>query len=167
MPPLRERAGDIHTLAQAFLTDAATRAGKPVPRLSTGALNALSAYAWPGNVRELRNTIERAVVFVDGGVITPDDLELDLSPALPDLAVARDAASESAGSYREACQFAERAAGRTYLSALLRRHHGSVSACARHEGVERETMHRWLKRHGLDASGFRGERETVTDQPTP
>jgi Nif-specific regulatory protein len=29
----------------------------------------LTSYHWPGNVRELSNTIERAVLVCDGGVI--------------------------------------------------------------------------------------------------
>ena len=31
-------------------------------------------YDWPGNVRELENTIERAVVMAQGGVITSHHL---------------------------------------------------------------------------------------------
>lgn len=33
-------------------------------------------YAWPGNVRELENRVKRAVIMADGGLITPEDLEL-------------------------------------------------------------------------------------------
>ena len=37
------------------------------------------SYSWPGNVRELRNCIRKAVLMADGGEITPDLLELDVS----------------------------------------------------------------------------------------
>ena len=39
----------------------------------------LLSYSWPGNVRELRNCIRKAVLMADGGEITPDLLELDVS----------------------------------------------------------------------------------------
>ena len=38
-------------------------------RISTPAIDMLTSYHWPGNVRELGNTIERAVLVCDGGVI--------------------------------------------------------------------------------------------------
>jgi DNA-binding NtrC family response regulator len=35
-------------------------------------MRSLMEHEWPGNVRELENTIERAVVLAQGGVITED-----------------------------------------------------------------------------------------------
>jgi transcriptional regulator with GAF, ATPase, and Fis domain len=62
MPPLRERAGDIERLAEAFLEKS-----YPGAILSAGALDALLQHNWPGNVRELRNVIERASIVVGTG----------------------------------------------------------------------------------------------------
>jgi DNA-binding NtrC family response regulator len=42
--------------------------------MSPEAKEILMNYDWPGNVRELENTIERAVILSDDGVITPEDL---------------------------------------------------------------------------------------------
>jgi len=62
LPPLRERPGDIMTLANHFAVKMAGELGKEVFNgFSEKARKELSAYAWPGNVRELKNVVERAV----------------------------------------------------------------------------------------------------------
>ncbi len=74
MPPLRERAGDIPTLAEHFLGRYARETKRAVNGISREALEALLRYEWPGNVRELQNTIERAVVLGGSDEIVLDDL---------------------------------------------------------------------------------------------
>ncbi|MDX2416988.1 MAG: phage shock protein operon transcriptional activator [Xanthomonadales bacterium] len=62
LPPLRERPGDIMTLADHFAVKMAGELGKDVFNgFSGNARKELSAYTWPGNVRELKNVVERAV----------------------------------------------------------------------------------------------------------
>jgi DNA-binding NtrC family response regulator len=39
-------------------------------------MEVLMNYNWPGNVRELKHTIERAVIYSRGGVITTQNLML-------------------------------------------------------------------------------------------
>ncbi|MCK6546682.1 sigma 54-interacting transcriptional regulator [Myxococcota bacterium] len=68
-PPLRDRTSDVLLLADHFLTKYARAHKKSIKRISTPAIDMLSAYHWPGNVRELENTIERAVLVCDGQVI--------------------------------------------------------------------------------------------------
>jgi two-component system response regulator AtoC len=75
LPPLRERDGDVRTLASHFLARfGRTRPDVRVEALSDEALAALEAYRWPGNVRELEHAIERAVVLCDGPSIREEDL---------------------------------------------------------------------------------------------
>ena len=73
IPPLRERPGDIPTLA-AHLA-AKLSAGRPLP-LTPAALAALKTYPFPGNVRELENIMERALTLCDGEEIDVADLRL-------------------------------------------------------------------------------------------
>ncbi|HEY5776662.1 MAG TPA: phage shock protein operon transcriptional activator [Xanthomonadales bacterium] len=62
LPPLRERPGDIMTLADHFAVKMSGELGKNVFNgFSEKARKELSAYTWPGNVRELKNVVERAV----------------------------------------------------------------------------------------------------------
>jgi DNA-binding NtrC family response regulator len=68
-PPLRERREDIPALAIHFLCKFAVELGKPVNKISEGAMSLLSSYAWPGNVRELESAIQRALVLAGGDTI--------------------------------------------------------------------------------------------------
>jgi Nif-specific regulatory protein len=69
VPPLRERKDDVLLLAEHFLEKYAREHGKPIKRIATSAIDMLASYHWPGNVRELENTIERAVLVCESGVI--------------------------------------------------------------------------------------------------
>ena len=62
LPPLRERPGDILTLANHFAVKMAGELGKDLFNgFSEHARRELLGYQWPGNVRELKNVVERAV----------------------------------------------------------------------------------------------------------
>ncbi len=85
IPPLRERREDIALLARYFLEHFGREFKKRAPRLSPQAERLLVHYDWPGNVRELRNVIERAMILVESGELTPGDLppEIAARPADP------------------------------------------------------------------------------------
>jgi transcriptional regulator with GAF, ATPase, and Fis domain len=74
LPPLRERAEDIHLLVFHFLETYKEKTGRFVSGISKEALRALVNYEWLGNVRELENAIERAVIIASGRQIELDDL---------------------------------------------------------------------------------------------
>jgi len=63
IPPLRERKEDIPILAAHFLKEFAKKFKRPLPRLTSKALELMSSYNWPGNVRELQNEMERALTL--------------------------------------------------------------------------------------------------------
>jgi len=81
IPPLRERKPDVLLLADHFLERFASEHGKDIRRISTPAIDMLSAYHWPGNVRELQNVVERAVLVCDGHVIHAHHLPPTLQTA--------------------------------------------------------------------------------------
>src|SRR6185369_17746699 len=76
IPPLRERARDIITLARYFIDRFCRELNKPPLGLSPSAEQELLAYPWPGNVRELQNCIERAAILTEGDTILPRHLNL-------------------------------------------------------------------------------------------
>ena len=74
VPPLRERAEDIHLLVFHFLELYKQKTNRFVSGISKEALRALINHEWNGNVRELENAIERAVIIASGRQIELDDL---------------------------------------------------------------------------------------------
>ena len=69
VPGLRERKTDILLLADFFVERYAQANNKRIQRICTHAIDMLMSYHWPGNVRELENSIERAVLLSNEGVI--------------------------------------------------------------------------------------------------
>jgi transcriptional regulator with GAF, ATPase, and Fis domain len=74
LPPLRERKEDIPQLIEYILE----KKHKPI-KLSHEATQMIAGYSWPGNVRELMNTIERAVVLTETGLIEPANLPANVT----------------------------------------------------------------------------------------
>src|SRR5205814_4383326 len=75
IPPLRERPGDIATLARHFV-EKFSRDMKKNVHFAPAVLEELQNYPWPGNVRELQNCIERSVILCDGDTIQVRHLNL-------------------------------------------------------------------------------------------
>ncbi|TAL09664.1 MAG: sigma-54-dependent Fis family transcriptional regulator [Nitrospirae bacterium] len=83
IPPLRERAEDIPSLAEQLLGRHASTQKKALKGFTGEALDILTRYRWPGNVRELENVIERAVALAGPSLaeIGPDLLPPSLREA--------------------------------------------------------------------------------------
>lgn len=77
LPPLRERPGDLLSLAEHFLQMNCRGLGKAYLSFSKSALELIQAYSWPGNIRELKNAIERGVILCEGSVIDADLLAIE------------------------------------------------------------------------------------------
>jgi DNA-binding NtrC family response regulator len=69
MPPLREHKEDIPDLVDLLIQEMNSKHSRKVAAVSEAVMNMFNNYSWPGNVRELRNTIERAIIVCDGGMI--------------------------------------------------------------------------------------------------
>lgn len=84
MPPLRERGGDIITLAQHFLRLYAKQDNRKFETISQDAQRFLKRYRWPGNVRQLQNVIRSIVVLNDekslGVQHLPNELKVKPNP---------------------------------------------------------------------------------------
>jgi DNA-binding NtrC family response regulator len=151
LPPLRTRGDDIGLLAEHFANKAAHEMGRSVGGLSTDVYQVLKGYHWPGNVRELQNVVRRAIAMTRSPIAGIDDLPDDVVSA----------AGRTAGAEAEAVGFfAQRADHvarfeKQFLTDLLARHLGDVSAAAREARLPRGTLYRLMKGHGLDGGQFR------------
>lgn len=76
LPALRERVGDILSLAEYFLGIYSQRLNLAVPFISDSAQRALERHTWPGNTRELENVIHFALLVSTGEEIQPEHLNL-------------------------------------------------------------------------------------------
>jgi len=146
-------------LAQRFLDEAATAAGRPAPVIDPGLLASLAAYEWPGNVRELRNVLERAVAL--GGA--------ELAFAADALGLPGDARpTDSAPAIDPAIPF-HQAKGRLvdtwereYLTALLASCQGNISLAARRGDFDRAYLYRLLKKRRLSTGALGASAPTET-----
>ena len=66
VPPLRERPGDVASIARDRVERAAIARGVAAPRLTSASLAALCALPLPGNVPELASLMERAAALFAG-----------------------------------------------------------------------------------------------------
>ena len=147
LPPLREREGDVEVLAREFLQRFMQQHRTDTGIMATfepAAIAALTSYTWPGNVRELQNVIERAAALADGPVIRLEHLPSSLR-----LASSGDSSSVEGGSYKQVKQEVVRSFERSFLLELLQRHRWHMGHAAQEAGVDRKTIERMVKRHGL------------------
>jgi len=152
MPPLRERPEDITRLAEHFLEHHAARVGRIFVGFDASAAEAMRRHAWPGNVRELENAIERAVVLAPRPTITADDL-----PERVRGASSAGAASEASAEVwvpedwtPQPLKQALLEPERQILLAALRACDWNRQATARALEIDRTTLYKKMRLHGLD-----------------
>ncbi|MCB1773227.1 MAG: sigma 54-interacting transcriptional regulator, partial [Gammaproteobacteria bacterium] len=75
MPPLRERVEDVPELARFLVAKIGKSQGRELEVDDSG-LSLLMRYDWPGNVRELENSLERAAVMCESGIIGAKEINL-------------------------------------------------------------------------------------------
>ncbi|HEX8559169.1 MAG TPA: sigma-54 dependent transcriptional regulator [Pyrinomonadaceae bacterium] len=166
LPPLRERREDIMPLARHF-AERVCPGGGPVS-FARDAVRALVSYDWPGNIRELENAVVRAVALCDR-LVRPEDLPDRVRQAAAE-AEQQAQAAEAAGDLaahgaapspaREGGDEEERLVSLSelegqHIARVLRHTRGNKQAAARLLGIDRTTLQRMIKRHGLDAGGAR------------
>ena len=151
LPALRDRREDVLPLARMFLDRAKQeRSDEDALVLSAATSAALVAYDWPGNVSQLRDTIVDVAASFHAGEVPLDALPLEMRRGASEPPI--DLASLP---YREMLAATRDRSSRDYLSAVLRAVGGNVTQAAERAGIERESLHRLLKRYGLDANEFR------------
>jgi two-component system response regulator AtoC len=142
MPPLRERMEDVPLLSDHFLRKYSKELQKEVHAISPEALNHLVNHKWSGNVRELGNIIERAVVLMNGPVLLPEHLPVQLlsSSSACDLS-----GGESGYSLKIARQNLER----ELIQRALEKTQGNRTHAARLLEISHPSLLSKIKKYGL------------------
>lgn len=136
LPPLRERGGDVLLLADALLQRDSAGQQKKIVGFTRQAITAMQNYSWPGNVRELENRLKRAMIMAQGARLTPEDLELTVTPALP----------YEGKTLKEAREALER----ELIQKVLLKHRGNITRTAVELGISRPTLHELIARYSIE-----------------
>jgi DNA-binding NtrC family response regulator len=122
-----------------------------VKALFPDALSLLRSYPFPGNVRELENLIEHAVMLTKGEVVLPETLSKVLagdpskSVGLPIIDAVFAKAKEHILALFE----------KQFLTEMLTRYRGNVTAAARASHMTRQNFQRLMKKYDIQAHPFR------------
>ena len=140
LPGLSERKEDIPLLVDHFVERFKRLTGKQVVGLSQEAMAALMLHDWPGNVRELENAVEHAFVLCQGELVHLSDLPKNLVPIDdgPNVVTGMTLGEVEKRTIHEA----------------LERNRWKRVATARELGIDKNTLRRKIKRHGLIEPSF-------------
>ncbi|MEJ2536173.1 MAG: sigma-54 dependent transcriptional regulator, partial [Calditrichia bacterium] len=142
IPPLRERREDIPLLADHFLREFQTKAGKKIKGIDREAMNMLMAANFPGNVRELENEIERAVTLANPGQsITPDLL----SGAIKNEQSLLLSFLHHPGTLKDITESIEK----FYIQEKLKQNKGNITHTARDLGLSRVGLQKKIQRYNI------------------
>ncbi|MEK6791399.1 MAG: PEP-CTERM-box response regulator transcription factor [Deltaproteobacteria bacterium] len=132
LPPLRDRDDDALQLAKAFMQKYSS--GPAAKTLSHEAKLAIAAYRWPGNVRELENRVRRALTLAETNAITPTDLGLAETEALP--------LSLNLKKAKEELEI-------RLINAAMEKNNGNLSKSADDLGLTRPTLYSIMKKNNM------------------
>jgi two-component system, NtrC family, response regulator len=132
LPPLREREGDLLTLAYAFLQRQAQELQKKLV-LTSKSIKVIESHSWPGNVRELENRIQRAAIMAENGKVTPEDLGL----------------TSVYTEYGQGLFDAREALDRQMIEAALLKTRGNLTRAAMELAISRPTLYELMEKLGM------------------
>jgi len=146
VPSLRKHKEDIPLLVRNFLRELK----RDDFEIGPDVLSQLMAHDWPGNVRELRNVVERGL-SLEGGAL-PIEVSGDVGTATNDAGnygtggMSKDVLEKP---FKEAKGLLVESFEREYLTHLLQRHNGNISRAALEAGIDRNYIHRLVKKYNI------------------
>jgi DNA-binding NtrC family response regulator len=113
-----------------------------VQMVSDSVMSLFNACAWPGNVRELRNTLERAVIVCEGGVVETRHLPPGFGQVTPRPPV------QEANAVRLGVGTTVGEAERLLILKTLEATNNNKTRAAEILGISLKTLHNKLKEYG-------------------
>jgi DNA-binding NtrC family response regulator len=142
MPPLRDHKQDLPELVTALLADMNEKHGRKVQMVSDSVMSLFSSFAWPGNVRELRNTLERAIIVCEAGVVETKHLPPGFGQVTPRPPV------QEANAVRLGVGTTVGEAEKLLILKTLEATNNNKTRAAEILGISLKTLHNKLKEYG-------------------
>jgi transcriptional regulator with GAF, ATPase, and Fis domain len=160
LPPLRDRKEDIPIFVNYFIGRFNRILGKAVTVLPDEVMSLLMEYDFPGNVRELSNLIERGLILSQSNIFNIESLSevIQGSKGSPEVDF-----HITNFNFRESRRQMLDEFEKKFLTELLKINKGRVSLAAQRVGLERQSLYRLLKKHGIGLSQFNPKSHILGD----
>ena len=143
IPPLRERADDIETIAKGILNKKSKEIGKNIEGFTKDALIKLKDYAYPGNVRELENIIMSAVsLSEEKSFLDEEDIIIN------ELKASDDNGCINYNSQEETLDEFMYRTEKAIIEKVMTSKDNNISRTAEELGIKRQTLQHKLKKFG-------------------
>lgn len=140
LPPLKDRKEDISLLIHHFLET--YNDGNTIPAIEEDIMKSMQQYDWPGNVRELQNAIHRYVTLKE-----VDFMNIEVNTPRPNLPKFEE---PSPGQFNGAkLKDAMDQFEKKYIKKVLADNQWHRSNAAKALGINRKTLFKKIKAHGL------------------
>ncbi|MBA3037348.1 MAG: sigma-54-dependent Fis family transcriptional regulator, partial [Desulfobacterium sp.] len=151
LPPLRERKEDIPYLADNFLEN-----NSKSVNISNTALQLMTGYSWPGNIRELKNTIERAAVLTETGVIEPVHLPSSITKEVVSANIINDLSLDNVSIDNRLGEIEK-----GLIIEAINRTGGVQVRAAELLGINQRSLWHRIKKHGIDVAALKQSTKNV------
>ncbi|GAK02161.1 transcriptional regulator BkdR [Geomicrobium sp. JCM 19037] len=145
IPSLRDRKGDLMTLARTFIEHFNHMLGRDVEDIAPKLQSQMLAYDWPGNVRELRAFIERGMNITEGSWLEHEHVSFSTAANHP-TAVGVVESSNTHQRLDEIVQSAEKEA----IQRALKIAGGDRSKAAIQLGIHLSSLYRKMTKYNVD-----------------
>ncbi|MCG8499439.1 MAG: sigma 54-interacting transcriptional regulator [Firmicutes bacterium] len=143
--PLRERKEDIRIIGETYMKKFSKKHGIVIKRIDDEFFEYLEAYHWPGNVRQLLNSIEKALVLSETGVIDASFLSAEIKESYIMGRLKKDLSQMSEQQLRESKTLLQ-AMEEMVIERVLKEENYNLSKTALRLGISRPTLNKKINK---------------------
>lgn len=147
IPALRDKKEDIPDLVNHFIEISNKKMNKNINGVTSEVLDYFKGYNWPGNIRELENTIESAMNFADGDLLSMEDFQSQYSSDTFGGTVNDSSPTIPKG---KSLKYAVEEYEKYLIKIALEETKNNCAQAARNLKVPKQTLHGKIKRYELD-----------------
>ena len=147
IPALRDKKEDIPDLVNHFIEISNKKMNKNINGVTSEVLDYFKGYNWPGNIRELENTIESAMNFAYGDLLSMEDFQTQYSSEVPKEAVNVSSPTIPKG---KGLKYAVEEYEKYLIKTALEETNNNCAKAARNLKVPKQTLHGKIKRYELN-----------------